>query len=274
MNEVIPVFDSVAEHLSAKLQLFQTDERTLTDELCDMSCIWIGNPSPVSTARGFPPTTFDLDIRKTTPREERRIGADLEVVLMTPSGLKRALFQAKVVNPNAPPLRLNTPGAWAKLRQQLIAMRANCPLSYLLLYLPGNELDGRPQGYGTYEQGFLGATPGNKSSRFGATAITVDALLNGANRWVHPNKLAYVAGSGGFLPVGKSFTCILLELITCATGTWTRDKRILEEDSLSAYRRLAFSVSAVDESRWEETCRIARSFLREVLDDVEFHGAT
>ena len=36
----VPILDSVAAHVASKLQEFGTDERTLTDELCDMFCIW------------------------------------------------------------------------------------------------------------------------------------------------------------------------------------------------------------------------------------------
>lgn len=91
---MIPPLQSVGAHLAAKLQCFGTDERTLTDELCDMLCIWltaISNPSI--------PGAFYLNLRKTTANEEVRTGADLKLIIRSPKGFKVCLIQAKVLDP-------------------------------------------------------------------------------------------------------------------------------------------------------------------------------
>jgi len=41
LRAVEVVAKSVGAHLASKLQCFHSDERTLTDELCDMTCIWL-----------------------------------------------------------------------------------------------------------------------------------------------------------------------------------------------------------------------------------------
>jgi hypothetical protein len=40
LNAIPAIGDSLGTHLAAKLQAFGSDERTLTDELCDMLCVW------------------------------------------------------------------------------------------------------------------------------------------------------------------------------------------------------------------------------------------
>ena len=124
INHVKAPAQSVGAHLASKLQMFGTDERTLTDELCDMLCIWLGlvasDPS-LSPLSG--PGTFTIDLSKTTARQEVRNGADLELVLSSPLGVKRCLIQAKVLDPKTQRLRCDSTEGWSKLRKQLVAAR-------------------------------------------------------------------------------------------------------------------------------------------------------
>ncbi len=39
-TELTAITGSIGSHIAAKLQAFGSDERTLTDELCDMLLIW------------------------------------------------------------------------------------------------------------------------------------------------------------------------------------------------------------------------------------------
>src|SRR5690348_7135351 len=74
-------------HLAAKLDEFASDERTLTDELCDMLCIWSQQFRSAQATAGshldatLPSTTFHFTLRKTTTSEEVKTGADLELVV-------------------------------------------------------------------------------------------------------------------------------------------------------------------------------------------------
>src|SRR5687768_16430933 len=80
LRTLAPALDSIGVHLAAKLAAFASDERTLTDELCDMLCIWAAAPhAGVQTSYGLlPGNLFDLSLAKTTTGEEVRTGADLE----------------------------------------------------------------------------------------------------------------------------------------------------------------------------------------------------
>jgi hypothetical protein len=55
IGDIISPGKSVGAHLAAKLDLFSSDERTLTDELCDMLGIWFDRPF-----LGLPPATPGL----------------------------------------------------------------------------------------------------------------------------------------------------------------------------------------------------------------------
>jgi len=167
---------SAGAHLSAKLELFHTDERTLTDELCDMLCIWLGMQAEFSASTS--PLAFDLTLSKTTVGEEAQNGADLELIVSTPLGTKRCLMQAKVLDPSTKRLRCDSSPGWRKLRKQLVAARKDAgDLAFLLIYVPASVLDADHFGFTTYEQGLylkagdnVGAS-GNLPAYFGATLI-------------------------------------------------------------------------------------------------------
>jgi hypothetical protein len=189
LQQLAPILDSIGAHLSAKLASFGSDERTLTDELCDMMCIWSTPTSnypaqlqpPAYTA--LPPHKFTLTVTKTTTSQEVATGADVELTVGTPLGWKRALFQAKVLDPYKKTLRCDYPGGWIKLGKQLRKMRKEAPgCAHLLVYVPGGDLDGAAFGYSTWEQGFGPVPTSSRSSRFGATAINADDLLHPGGR--------------------------------------------------------------------------------------------
>jgi hypothetical protein len=171
---------SLGAHLASKLQMFGTDERTLTDELCDMLCIWLGR---VGADPSSPPLigtgTFVIDLSKTTARQEVRNGADLELIVSSPFGMKRCLIQAKVLDPTTQRLRCDSTVGWSKLRKQLVAVRVSAgDLAFLLVYVPAVFLNQNYYGFSTYEQHIppLGH-PGRVEAYFGATLIPVNDLL-------------------------------------------------------------------------------------------------
>src|SRR5690606_19966668 len=102
---------SVGAHLAAKLESFASDERTLTDELCDMLCIWLSKPR--RTTPGWP--DFSLNLQKTTAAVEVMTGADLELTISSPLGYKHCLLQAKVLDPATGKLRCDSTQGWNKL---------------------------------------------------------------------------------------------------------------------------------------------------------------
>jgi hypothetical protein len=166
---------SVGAHLAAKLQLFQTDERTLTDELCDMLCIWLQIQSSQPQSGAVPVT---LTLSKTTAKEEAKIGADLELIVSSPLGSQRCLIQAKVLDPSTLRMRCDSVDGWKKLRKQLVAAHKNVgDLAFLLIYVPSALLDGNSYGFGTYEQLSLSPPLGATPACYGATLVAVNDLL-------------------------------------------------------------------------------------------------
>jgi hypothetical protein len=177
---------AVGAHVGAKLQCFATDERTLTDELCDMLCIWLGCEAQGKRAEA--PSglgAINLILTKMTPAEEVKNGADLELIVSSPLGVKRCLIQAKVLDPDSGKLRCDSTAGWQKLRKQLVAARDEVgDLAFLLVYVPGGLLNGHSYSFGTYEQGFMAEAGGSTEAYMGATLIPVDALLQPkSNRW-------------------------------------------------------------------------------------------
>jgi hypothetical protein len=271
---IIAATDSVGSHLAAKLSEFASDERTLTDELCDMLCIWsqqfarVGSALPFS--RSVPPVMFDFSLRKTTASEEAAIGADLELTLTTPLGSKTSLIQAKVFESSKNSLRYDAAKDWHRLRRQLVSARARVgDLAFLLLYLPSSMLDRDSQLFGTWEQGFQSPSPGSgTSSKFGTTFIPVSELLNSRNFWKSKARLGYL-GAAQFSPAGISFSRLVLEMLACRRGSWQKSPAVTPVNSddarerVESYRRLDISVGEPDEISFE---RLANS-LSNLLDE-------
>jgi hypothetical protein len=181
LSDVPPTAQSVGAHLAAKLQSFGSDERTLTDELCDMMCIWLGIQAIGSPASGS--GAFTITLSKTTTSEEVLTGADLELIVSSPLGTKRCLVQAKVLDSTTGKLRCDSKDGWKKLRSQHVAARAEVgDLAFLLIYVPGSLLNGAKYGHVTYEQGFIQAPGGSTEAYFGATLIGVNDLLGASGR--------------------------------------------------------------------------------------------
>jgi hypothetical protein len=272
--QMLAVFDSVSAHLAAKLELFDTDERTLTDELCDMSCIWFGIPAaqfrqPVSQVTNLPQIPFQIELAKTTSREEAQNGADLRLVLFTPSGIKAALFQAKVLDPRSLRLRCDSKAGWAKLRKQLKAMQKYPRiLHFLLLYGPAGQLDGQDHGYGTYEQGILNIQATTTSSRYGASVIPVNSMLGPTGKWIQRRHPIH-SGAGRFIPANIPFSIAILEMLVCRRGSWIDKADLLESDFPTTYT-LTVTVSEISQSAWEEL----QTAVRRALDHTNGESAT
>lgn len=241
---------SVGAHLAAKLQLFGSDERTLTDELCDMLCMWLGRSTPEEEAeRKSSLTGFFLSLSKTTASEEAKIGADLELIIQSPMGIKRCLIQAKVLDPITGKLRCDNVHGWTKLRAQLVAARHQVgPLAFLLIYVPGALLDGQNYGFGTYEQAFHPPTAGNAAAYFGATLIAVDHLLRQTNRW-QDSKAKVPQASPGQFKDGVAFWQVLLELFSCRRSNWSGAQDALRAPGTTPYLTLRIGAET-DRERW------------------------
>lgn len=219
--------DSVGAHLAAKLQAFGTDERTLTDELCDMFCIWSADPSFQHHLDGALPLNsmalaqmVDVTITKTTQWQEARAGADLALRVTTPLGMKRALFQAKVVEPDTLRLRCHSKAGWLELWSQLVLMRQfNGTSSYLLAYLPANLLKRGSHPFLTWEHSIPKWSPSGLDSAYGATAIPVDSLLRPDGKWRFRPPVAF--GGSHRRTSGLTMARLLIDLLSCGQGgTW------------------------------------------------------
>ena len=245
---------SLGAHLAAKLESFSSDERTLTDELCDMLCIWLQHSLPTGPA-------FVLHLKKTTAKQEKKNGADLRLVIHSPAGLKDCLFQAKVLDPTTGKLRCATPAGYVSLRNQLIKARNTCgDLAFLLVYVPSQHLDGAQHGYSSWEQGFCSnATPG-KSSMYGATVIPVNALLDNADAWIDPiNKVPHVAGT---FANGIPFSEALLELLVCLRGQWSDMEQDQPRPDAPSVNFLTLDLTIRPEASWESIRESAAAALR------------
>lgn len=252
---------SVGAHLGAKLELFCTDERTLTDELCDMLCIWLGMKSyRRSTTIAGP--SFDLTISKTTTAEEVKTGADLELIVQSPLGSKRCLIQAKVLDPGTNNLRCATKQGWSKLRKQLVSARNQVSdLAFLLIYIPMKHLNGDSYGYGTYEQGGVFTAHGSLPSSYGVTLIPVDSLIGKSGRWRNIKEKVPLSSSGGFLN-GVPFWRVLLELMLCHRSVWNADLKCSNQQGKPAFRTLGLSASKISKDEWEGLQPIFDQLLR------------
>lgn len=183
LTRLIEILNSLGAHLSAKLDHFATDERTLTDELCDMFYIWCQSNTHLRRP-GSSGLVLEMEVSKTTQQEEAVVGADLGLHVHTPSGVKRALFQAKVFDPVDDRLRCDSSSGWDKLWSQLVLMQRRSPeLAYLLIYVPRTHLDGRGYDFNTWEQGFGRGGGSGASSKFGITLIPVQDLIDAHSDW-------------------------------------------------------------------------------------------
>jgi hypothetical protein len=256
IGDIPPVCQSVGAHLAAKLQCFASDERTLTDELCDMICIWFSAPR-VAPASG---PVFQLHLQKTTTSVEVKFGADLELIISSPLGAKRCLLQAKVLDPVTLKLRCNSHAGWRKLRKQLQKARAAAgSLAFLLVYVPGGLLDGAEHGYGTYEQGFLGAQKNTKPSFWGATVIACDDLLRANGRWKAKSKVPHDS-TGNFVD-GIPFWQFVLELLLCRRGTWMELASAPEKAAVHPFMRLSVKADGIEADNWRMLQRMADEWL-------------
>lgn len=253
---------SVGAHLAAKLELFCTDERTLTDELCDMLCIWLGMEAAYGASATSGPA-FELTVSKTTTADEVKTGADLELFVQSPLGAKRCLMQAKVLDPRTNKLRCDSTKGWKKLRKQLVDARNEVGrLAFLLVYVPMSQLDGTDYGYGTYEQarGFSANT--SVPSFYGATLIPVDDLISKSNRWLSRKEKVPRLATGQFKN-GIPFWRLLLQLMLCRRGRWVLDRERAGTDGLPSFRTVAVVASRIERNGWVELERMADEFLIE-----------
>jgi len=260
ISDVIAPTQSVGAHIAAKLELFQTDERTLTDELCDMLCIWLGLQERRSRHSS---KDFTLTLSKTTSAQEVKNGADLELIVSSPLGNKRCLIQAKVLDPLTGKLRCNSTAGWAKLRKQLVAARKEvADLAFLLVYVPGSLLDGEQFGYSTYEQNHRFVSAGKIEAFFGVTMIPVNDLLQKSGRWKKRKQKVPEIAPGQF-EFGIPFWQFLLELLLCRRSSWTAGPSLdIERSNYPAFRTLVVGASEVDRDVWMSIQRSADQWLR------------
>lgn len=274
-TELSAITGSIGSHIAAKLQAFGSDERTLTDELCNMLLIW-----SQSLRRSYSRRAGKLHLKliKTTQIEEAASGADLELIVRMPWGLKKALLQAKVLDPDDNPrkirLRCDSPKGWEKLRQQLKALDKNSPgLGFLTVYVPGGELLTTPSEFSTWEQRIVRSTKGTTSSESGILFFPVQELLGKSMKWRRRKKLEY-RGSGEFFPAGISLTTLLTDLLACRRGQWNAGKTKSASDNnenspYPAKISLDFDFSDNDSGLIEEYLRGLRPDLPESKPETE-----
>ena len=240
-SQILGVASSLGAHIASKLQSLGSDERTLTDELCDMFLIWSQEPVPRQSGE-FP---LQVTFYKSTQTEEKAVGFDLLVRVIAPDGrFKEALFQSKVFDPDILQFRHDSRAGWSKLRQQLLRMRAHASdgLYFLLVYVPASILNSARYDFTTWEQGFCRDMKDYANeSRFGATGIAGSDLLNEKGGWQLKQKCEHVS-DGNFRPTGHSFARLIVDMMLCNLGNWRagplspEDKRQLEEPSAGGPR--------------------------------------
>jgi hypothetical protein len=254
------------------LSEFNSDERTLTDELCDMLCIWSQSfPSTVPPALGtLPGATFDLSVRKTTTSEEVATGADLELTLRTPAGSKTALLQAKVFDAPKGSLRYDSKKDWERLRKQLANTQSRAgDLAFLLLYIPASLLNGDRHAFSTWEQSFVSSQARSAtSSSYGITLIPAEELLNKGGGWNSKTHLRHT-GAAQFTPAGMPLRRLLFEMLACRRGSWDRppaglaSRRDGSQDAAPPYRRLELTIGEPDDMTFQRLSGILRAQLDE-----------
>ncbi|HEX7518334.1 MAG TPA: hypothetical protein VF345_13725, partial [Chthoniobacterales bacterium] len=231
-----------------------------------MSCIWTVHSGPAGLppkhAMPLPSTPLQIQFGKTSPSEEKINGADLKLILTTPSGVKRALFQAKAIEPSVRQFRRNSTQDWQKLETQLRSMRMRVgDTAFLLIYVPGNQLNGALHSYSTWEQGFPVIPSSNVSSRFGATVISVGDLLDPSGNWRTLQKVQNIS-AGRFAPNRMSFARAMIELVSCFRGNYSSARTVDEVDDHVDDRSLSVGIQA-DRQEWEGALEATRRWLRE-----------
>jgi hypothetical protein len=216
-SQLITIARALGCHVACKLESFASDERTLTDDLCDMFLIWSNEPIPP------PPQEQPIGVilTKSTQEEESRYGFDLEIRVLSPKGQKKALLQAKVLDPQSKQLRIAGARGRRKLRRQLLNMKAQAPgMYFLLIYVPASDLNGEAHGsYGTWEQGYYQTPPASLIARaLGTTLISGDQLLIGNRQRL---KSIVRINPGIFAPAGMSIAKLFVDLMVCDLGNWT-----------------------------------------------------
>lgn len=268
IDALFAVLDSLGAHLAAKLEQFGTDERTLTDELCDMFFIWcLGRFSARRrTSQVSPAFELDAEVTKTSQQEEAVVGTDLAFHIAGPRGVKRALFQAKVFDPEDNRLRCDSTAGWDKLWAQLCLMQRQSPdLSFLLIYVPMRRLDGQTYGFATWEQGLRPAGSTQTPSRYGITLVPLDQLIDNQGDWHHWPPVEHLGG-GRFRPRGISLSRLVKDMLVCARGSWEPRALYTEDLVLRTregkdrpvhylpYRQVGLSFQTSDDT-WERLVR-------------------
>jgi hypothetical protein len=201
-------------------------------------------------------------LSKTTQQQESEVGADLAVSVTSPAGVKRALIQAKVFDPEDQALRCDSLAGWDKLWSQLVLMqKRNGDLSFLLVYVPAGLLDGDEHGYSTWEQGINGKGGRGASSRFGITLIAVSDLLDANGNWRNSPPVLH-DGGGLFKPRGITLSRLFVDMITCKRGKWrpyAADDAVFharEGESFPvhyrAYREIGVSFGEASQGAWAD----------------------
>lgn len=263
--DLIDPAQSIGAHLSSKLESFLSDERTLTDELCDMMCIWSSGHHHLRSS----PTSrfsFDFTVKKTTQREEASSGADLELIITSPLGSKRCLLQAKVFDPITNKFRCDSIDGWNKLREQLIKSRSLVgDLAFLLIYFPASLLNGETYDFLTYEQGFLPSSSTSKpplpKAFYGASVIFANDLIDPSGNWLSSNKVDLSKGIE--IPIVIPFWKFLIRLFLCKIGNWSQGQSYYENEEIQTFRRLALKAGNLEPSRWEKA---VAEFLKQYPD--------
>jgi hypothetical protein len=299
LGNILSIGDSLGTHVAAKLQIFGTDERTLTDELCDMFYIWAResmrriHPRYNSSAFQIPVKTI---IAKTTQQQESDFGNDFSLRLETPSGVKYALIQAKVWDPQTDKIRCDSESGWRKLASQLILMKSWLAawkagfsnLAFLLIYVPYSKFRFEDYEFRTWEQGTIESLGtigrGGRDPAFGITLIPFDALLDSSNAWRNWPPVR-MTSQGLFKPRGISFSQLILEMLLCKRGKWLPQQVFSDsQEGPSAdskhgfpfeyvpYRQLTFGVTEVPQREWDTYVQDVREQSHNIRWEDEAEG--
>ncbi|HJP96739.1 MAG TPA: hypothetical protein VJ843_05230 [Candidatus Saccharimonadales bacterium] len=273
VGALLTIMDSLGAHVGSKLQLFATDERTLTDDLCDMFYIWAQQPG-IPTPKYYHPLLqrpLTMTISKSTQQEEADYGYDLGIKLDTPEGIKYAVLQAKVYDPQSNKLRCDSQQGWIKLSSQLILMRAwlqswGSDLAYLLIYVPISKLARPVLPVSTWEIGVAQTLKprSKKNAAFGATLIRFDSLLDKNQAWKLTPPVKHVR-NGLFKPAGITLSRLLIDLLLCNQGRWIPRGGFQADGSgpntelrhgfpfnYIPYREIGISVEDISREEWRE----------------------
>jgi len=260
---------SVGAHIAAKLALFYSDERTLTDELCDMLCIWFDSRS-IRTTRSLPfglQSSAKITISKTTVPKESKNGSDLRIGLSSPLGRKEVLIQAKVLDPVTKKLRCDSNAGWEKLRVQLVKARVEVgELAFMMIYVPGTMLNARVYGYNTFEQQFYSASHGSFESCYGVTLVPVNKLLDDHDQWIDKVKKVPTI-SPGVYSNGLPFWLFVLKLVVCQIGSWVEgDRGLVSFADNPSYHTLNIGFENVEPADWHRMQELASEWFNGDMD--------